>query len=142
VRYICTIHSQTHTFAGNEGSPGGDRDGDAPLARVVVSGPCPRQAAARAYVECVGRSRARLLREKHNTPRRVAAQEANPRAIAASLRKMKRPQGDCYLLDNFVQSWSIVVEAVVPMPASPSRPRRLRLPHPVLARLCRTPLPN
>jgi len=142
VRYICTIHSQNHTFAGKQDFAGSGADSDGPLARLVVSGSSPRQAAARAYVECVGRTRARLMREKLNAPRSVAAQEANPRAIAASLRKTKRPQGDCYLLDNFVEGWLITVESVVPTPPSSPRPRRIRLPHPILQHFLRTPCPN
>jgi hypothetical protein len=141
VRFICTIYSQTQTFAGTKSTADGDRDPDGALAKVVVSGASQRDAAARAYVECVGRQRARLLREKHNMPRRRAAQESNRKAIAASLRKTK-PQGSCYLLDNFVEGWLIAVEPVVPMPASSPLPRRLRLPHPLLVHLSRIPLSN
>jgi hypothetical protein len=141
VRYICTIYSLEHTFAGKQNPAGGGADADGPLGKVVVSGSSPRQAAARAYVECVGHSRARLLREQHGMPRSVAAQEANPRAIAASLRKTKRTPGDCYLLDNFLEGWLITVDSVVPTPPAP-RLRRLRLPHPLLVHLSRTPLSN
>ena len=142
MRYICTIYSHDHTFAGKQGFAGGDADGDASLARVVIAAPSPRDAAARAYVECIGRARARLMREKRQAPRSVAAQETNPRAIAASLRKTGRPQGECYLLDNYVAGWCITVEPVVPtLPSSPL-PRRVRLPHPLLVHFSRTPLPN
>jgi hypothetical protein len=142
VRYICTIYSNDHTFAGKKGFAGGGCQGDAPLAQVVVSGESPRQAAAQAYVECVGRARARMLREKHTAPRSVTAQETNPRAIAASLRKTRRPQGEGYLLDNFLEGWWITVESVLPMPTAPRRPRRVRLPRPLLHHFLRTPLPN
>ncbi len=143
MRYLCTIYSHDHTFAGKQGFAGDtSADGDGPLAQVVVSGASPRQAAAQAYVECVGRARARLLREKHQAPRRVTAQETNPKAIAASLRKMRCPQGDGYLLDNFLEGWWITVESVVPMPTPSPRRRRIRLSPPLLHRFLRTPLPN
>jgi hypothetical protein len=140
VRYICTIYS--HTFAGKQGFAGGDADGDGALGKVVVSAASPREAAARAYVECIGRTRARTMREKLGAPRSLAAQETNPRAIAASLRKLKRSQGECYLLDNYVEGWLITVESVVPTPPDSPRLRRVRLPHPLLVHFSRTPLPN
>jgi hypothetical protein len=142
VRYLCTIYSHDHTFAGKQGFAGDDADGNAALGRLVVSGSSPRQAAARAYVECVGRTRARMMREKRKAPRSVAAQEANPRAIAASLRKIRRSWGDCYLLDNFVEGWLITVESVVPTPPRSPRLRGARLPHLLLLQFSRTPLPN
>jgi hypothetical protein len=142
VRYLCTIFSHNPTFAGSSGFAGNSTDAETPLARLVVAAASPRDAAACAYVECVGRTRARLLRHKEGMPRSVAALEANPRAIAASLRKMKRRQGAGYLLDNLVEGWSILVDAVVPTPASPRQPRPIRLPHPLLLHFLRTPLPN
>jgi hypothetical protein len=142
VRYLCTIYSQNHTFAAKPGFASDDADSDGPVGKVVVSGTSPRQAAARAYVECVGRTRARMMREKQQAPRWLAAQEANPRAIAASLRKTKVTQGHCYLLDNLVEGWLITVESVVPMPPSSPRLRRVRLPHPLLIHFLRTPLSN
>jgi hypothetical protein len=141
VRYICTIYSHNHTLAAKQGFVDDAGDGDGPVGKVVVSGASPRQAAARAYVECIGRTRARMMREKRALPRSAAAQEANPRAIAASLRKTRWPQGDCYLLDNFLDGWLITVEPVVPTPPAP-RLRRVRLPHPLLVHLSRTPLLN
>src|SRR5262249_53943656 len=115
-----------------------------PLARVLVSGSSKRQAAARAYVECVGRERARLMREERRLPGRVVKQETNARAIAASLRKVNRSGSDCYLLDNLVQGWHVHVEPVVDAPRTASSPRRpLRLPSSLLLRhLLRTPSSN
>jgi hypothetical protein len=140
VRYFCTIYTHDCTFATTQGSSAdGDQSGGTPLARVLVSGSSKRQAAAQAYVECVGRERARLMRELGS--RRLAKQEMNARAIAASLRKTNRSGGDCYLLDNYVEGWYVHVEPVIDLPR-PASPRRLRLPHPLLVRLSRTPSPN
>ena len=145
MRYFCTIYTHDRTFATTQGSTDGGRGdsqtegGGEPVARVLVSGVSKREAAARAYVECVGRDRARLLRERQTT-RRVAKQQTNARAIAASLRKLNRSGGDCYLMDDLVEGWFVHVEPVVDLPR-PS-PRRLRLPHNTLVRLCRTPSLN
>jgi hypothetical protein len=141
VRYTCTIYTHDRTFAIQQGAMG-DGDpcgGDAPLAQVLVSGASKREAAARAYVQCVGRDRARLLREQLRISPRLARQETNARAIAASLRKTSRSGGECYLMDNYVEGWYIHVEPVVDLP----RPSlcRLRLPHSLLLRLS-PPSPN
>jgi hypothetical protein len=140
VRYFCTVYTADRTLAATQttAAPDGDPAG-APVGRVLTSGSSKRQAAARAYVECVGRERARLLRERFGA--RLAKQEMNANAIAASLRKTNRSGMECYLLDNYVESWYVCVEPVVDAPR-PATPRRLRLPHPLLAHLCRTPSPN
>ncbi len=83
-----------------------------PLAHVEVSGKSLREAAARAYVKCVGRGRAKQMREKLTASRQVIAQETSCKAIAASLRKTARRFGECYELDNFLVAWSIKVEPV------------------------------
>jgi hypothetical protein len=141
VRYFCTIYTHDCTFATKQGnSSDGDLAADAPLARVLVSGSNQREAAARAYVQCVGRERARLLREQFGS-RRLAKQETNAKGIAASLRKTSRSGGECYLMDNYVEGWYIHVEPVVNMP-QPASPRRLRLPASLLRHLSRTPSPN
>lgn len=146
MRYFCTIYTHDQAAVSTQakgGSSGGSQTatdgGGMPLARVLVSGATKREAAARAYVECVGRERARLLMRQQEA-RRVAKQETNARAIAASLRKINRSGDECYLMDNFIEGWYVHVEPVVDLPA-PS-PRRLRLPHPRLVHLCRTPSPN
>ena len=140
VRYFCTIYTHDCTFATTQGTPAdGDPADGTPLARVLVSGSSKRQAAAQAYVECVGRERARLMRERFGS--RLAKQETNARAIAASLRKTNRSGSECYLLDNYVESWYVHVEPVISVPL-PSSPRRLRLPHPLLVRLSRAPSLN
>src|SRR5262249_19035368 len=114
---------------------------DAPLGRVLVSGANMREAAARAYVQCVGRERSRRLREELQAPRRLARQETNYKAIAASLRKTSRSGSDCYPLDNFIEGLFIHFDPVVNLPR-PSSPPRLRLPHPLLSHLLRTPSQN
>ena len=139
MRYLCTIFSDG-TFGGGSA----DRPGDGPTLSVVatrigVSGRSLREAAARAYIRCVGRQRARLMRVKRKAPRRLAAQETNVRAIAASLRLTSGRHGTCYQLDNLVEVWYITVEPV-PTPAHPSRPPRSARSH--LLRLLRSPSPN
>jgi hypothetical protein len=145
VRYFCTIYTHDCTPVTQGKTDGGsgsqtDGGGGTPVARVLVSGASKREAAARAYVECVGRERARLLRERQ-MPRRVAKLETNARAIAASLRKINRSGGECFLMDNLVEGWYVHVEPVVDLPR-PTSPQRLRLPHPSLVHLSRTPSPN
>jgi hypothetical protein len=137
VRYLCTIYNHAYTVGATHAFTGTDPSFDSPLARVVVSGPSLRQAAARAYVKCVGKKRAEQMRKRLEMPRGVIAQETNRRAIAASLRKTARRIGECYELDNFVEAWFIKVEPV-PSP----RPSHLRLPHPTLLHLSRTPFPS
>jgi hypothetical protein len=144
VRYFCTIYTHDCTLATKQGTPAtgeGDPAGG-PLGRVLVSGATMREAAARAYVQCVGRERARLMQEQLAAPRRLARQETNTKAIAASLRKMSRSGDDCYLLDNFVEGWFIHVEPVLNLPCPSSRPRKLRLPTSRLLSLSHTPSPN
>lgn len=143
MRYFCTIYTHdctpatTATTTSSDGDPAGS-----PLAQVLVSGETMRDAAARAYVQCVGRERARMLQEQLRAPRKLARQETNAKAIAASLRKTKRSGGECYLLDNYAEGWYIHVEPVVNMPGASSRLRKLRLPHKRLLHLSRTPSPN
>ena len=90
MRYACTIYTHEYMFGGNRGFTGGDPVFDSPLAHVVVSGDNLREAAARAYVQCVGRLRARRMRQNPSAPRAVIAQETSCKAIAASLRKTAR----------------------------------------------------
>jgi hypothetical protein len=146
VRYFCAIYTHQYTLTGTQSCAKGEPGPDALVARVVVSGGSQREAAARAYVQCVGRERARQLQEERRAPRHVARQETNSRAIAASLRKTTRTAGTCYLMDNLVEGWSITVEPLVPMsrtqPRPHSRPCRLRLPQPIFAQLSRSPSPN
>ncbi len=131
MRYQCTIFTHSYTFGGGVGT---EPSFDDPMADVVVSGGTMREAAARAYVKCVGRDRARRLagRVPHN-------QEASLRAIAASLRKVSRRIGEVFELDNAVEAWLIKVE---PAPATSPRLSRLRLPSRVLLHLCRNASPN
>lgn len=139
MRYFCTIYTRECTPASTT-TAGGSGGGDgSPLARVSVSGSSKRRAAAQAYVECVGRERARLMRERL-VPARLARLQADADAIAASLRKVNRSGSDCYLLDDLAQGWFVHVEPVVDAPRT--SPRRLRLPVPLLLHLHRTPSPN
>jgi hypothetical protein len=142
VRYTCTIWTHGETFGGRLGFVGTDPVCDMPLAHVVVSGRSLREAAARAYVKCVGRSRARHMRAKLSAPRQVIAQETNCKAIAASLRKTARRDGECYELDNFLVAWSIKVEPVVSNPRPSRQLSRLRLCPSRLLHLSSSPSPN
>jgi hypothetical protein len=121
---------------------------------VEVAAGNQREAAARAYVLHVGRQRARLLRQRPGAPRNLIAQETNPTAIAASLRKLRTPLGEGYEMDNLRESWFITVEqrpanpsldrlsslslASSHRPRSRSRLRRLRLSPSQLHRLLRS----
>jgi hypothetical protein len=141
VRYTCTIYSHDYRFGGVQAFTGSDPVLETPLAHVEVSGRTLREAAARAYVKCVGRQRARQMRAKATAPREVIAQETSCKAIAASLRKTARRIGECYEMDNFVKGWFIKVEPV----SNPRLSRRLcklHLPIPLLQHLSSSPSPN
>ena len=70
MRYTCTIYNHDYTFGGDRGFLGSEPVFEAPLAHVVVSGASLREAAARAYVKCVGRQRANQMRQNQHAPRR------------------------------------------------------------------------
>jgi hypothetical protein len=138
MRYLCTIYSHETTVAGKKGFFGTEPSDGPPVARVLVSGSSLREAAASAYVRCVGQERARWLRQSTQAPAQVIAQETNRKAIAASLRKVHRRFGECYEMDNLVDAWSIKVD---PVPTT-RLPRRLRLSNPLLYHYSRTSSPN
>lgn len=121
--YLCTIYRHDYTFGGTKGFTGTEPAYESPVARVRVSGSSLRHAAARAYVRAVGRRRAATLRRQARVPDPVIAQETSPRAIAASLRKTVRRNGEGFELDLFLVSWFIRVEAVpAPLPFPHSLP--------------------
>lgn len=138
MRYLCTIYSHPCTFASQNLFRGTEPGFDVPVARVVVTGSSLRQAAARAYVRCIGRQRALWLRQNPHAPHDVVADETSPRAIAPSLRKVARRIGECYEMDNFVDAWSIKVD---PAP-SRSRSRRSRSSSSRLYHLSHSASPN
>ncbi len=135
MRYLCTIYNRDFAFGGPN---------SVLVGTTTVGARNLREAAARAYVRCVGRKRAVVLRQELKAPRAVIAQETNVRAIAVSLRKTSTRMGDCYLLDNMVEAWDIHVEPV--RSTSPQQPQRpfhlLRLPQPFLWHLLQRPSPN
>jgi hypothetical protein len=136
VLYFCTLYKRDYTFGGKQGYTGMEPACGEPQARVTVSAGSLREAAACAYIRCVGRQRVRNLRRQQVAPAKVLALQTNPRAIAASLRKTSGRMGEGYELDHVDRSWFI---QVCPLPTSP---RRLRLSARRLLRLCRTPFPN
>jgi hypothetical protein len=142
VRYTCTIYGHDYTFGGSESFTGTDPVFDEPLNRVVVSGRSFRDAAARAYVQCVGRGRAAQLRRQRRAPRKVVAQETSCKAIAACLRKAIWHIGECYEMDNFLQAWIIKVEPVLSRPRLSRQPSSPRLSTSRLIQLSSFPSPN
>ena len=136
MRYHCTIYSHAYTVAGTEAFGGTEPAFDAPMADVMVKADGARHAAARAWVRCVGRERARLLERSSPGNPKAGAQEANPRAVAASLRKTPSRIGEVFAMDNVLEAWFIKVE-----PACPRLPR-LRLSPRLLWRLLRNASPN
>lgn len=139
MRYLCTIYTQDCSFAARKTFAETEPRFDSPLASVIVEGSSLRDAAARAYVRCVGRHRARGLRRKAVIPNEVIAQETSPRAIAASLRKVARRVGECYEMDNLVEAWSIQVQLAA---RNTRLPRRSRLSSRLLRHSARFPSPN
>jgi len=135
MRYLCTIYNRDFAFGGPK---------SVLVGTATVRGRNLREAAARAYVYCVGHKRARILREQIKAPRAAVAGETDVQAIAVSLRKTSTRFGNRYLLDNMVEGWDIHDEPAT----SPSSPRpeprlqRARLPHPVLLHFLQRPSSN
>ena len=129
MQFVCTIYGHDYSAGGPPAWLSARPVLVTAPRTVTVSGGNLREAAARAYVRCVGRRRARLLCSRQHAPRRVALQEADAKAIAASLRKTPSPGGACYQLDNLVEAWFIRVEAAPPLPRRPLL-RQLRQPPP------------
>ena len=71
MRFLCTIHGHDYTAGGPRAWLNAEPVCVTVLPSVTVSGPNGREAAARAYVRCVGRERARRMSRQH-APRRVA----------------------------------------------------------------------
>jgi hypothetical protein len=142
VLYTCTIYSHDYTFGGAKGFTGTDPVFAGPTVQVEVSATSMRQAAARAWVKCIGRARAKRLARKPGAPREIAAQEKSCKAIAASLRKTVRRIGECYELDNFVEAWFIKVAAVSSRQSSSVRLHGPRISLPLLHHLSSSPSPN
>ncbi len=94
--------------------------------RAVVRAADPRSAAAKLYVRCVGRPRARLLTAVKAGALQVRG-ETEWREIAPALMRTGSRLDHCYCLDNATESWLIaVVPAPVPLP-SRRRPSRRHL---------------
>ncbi len=138
MRFLCTIYSRDCTFGASNSTRVGS---------VTVRGNTLREAAARAYVACVGKKRAQVMREVMQAPRAQVAEQTNVRAIAVCLRKTAGRGSACYLLDNMLEAWDIHVEPTN-APSRPSLPlprplgRRLRLSPPALLPLLQRPSPN
>jgi hypothetical protein len=103
-------------------------------ADVFVEAGTRREAAARAYVLCVGRKKSR-----QRSRQALENLEGCPAAIACSLRRTQTRVGEVYELDNVTESWLIKV-----VPATPPS-LRLTSPRPTIPRLihlCRIISPN
>jgi hypothetical protein len=132
MRYLCTVYNRDYTLGSSQ---------TVVVGTATVAGHTVREAAARAYVRCVGSQRARVMQQKCKAPRAVIAQETNFRAIAACLRKTSTRLGDWYRFDNLVEAWDIHVEPLpASPPSSPRLPERRSLPPlPVLLALLQRP---
>ncbi|MFO0842065.1 MAG: hypothetical protein U0797_06635 [Gemmataceae bacterium] len=139
MRYLCTIYTHNCTLAGARTFQGTEPAFDSPAGAILVRGSSERDAAARAYVQAVGHGRARGMRKQGVVREEIIAQETNPRAIAASLRKVTGRAGVLYEMDNFADAWSIRVQAAS---CSPRLLRRSRLKSRLLYRSSRFPSPN
>jgi hypothetical protein len=122
--FFCAIWNHDYTFG--EGT-GGTQPA---LADVTLVGTArvragsARAAAAKGYVRCVGRGRARLLKDVLKAPPALVQQETDWRAIAPGLMRSSNRLGDCYCFDNLVEAWYITVEPT----SSPTPSHRLPLP--------------
>jgi hypothetical protein len=141
VTFFCTIWNRDGTFGeGMVGRQPGKADVTLVGTARVRAG-SRRAAAAKGYVRCVGRGRARLLKDVLEAPPALIQQEIDWRAIAPGLMRSSGRLGDCYCFDNLVETWYITVEPTAsPSPSLPSRhPSRLS---PSLWHSLLHPLPN
>jgi hypothetical protein len=119
--FLCTIYNHDYTF-GPAGEP--TPAGVTLVGQAAVRAGSARAAAAKGYVRCVGRPRARLLAQLLPAGAVQRRHETDWRAIAPGLMRSSGRMGDCYCFDNLVEAWYIqVVPAAVPLPA-----KRLRHP--------------
>ncbi len=116
--FFCAVWNHDYTFGGGTG---GTQPGLADVTLVGtarVKARSARAAAAKVYVRCVGRGRARLLKDVLKAPPSLVQQETNWRAIAPGLMRSSNRLGDCYCFDNLVEAWYITVEPTLsPMPS-------------------------
>jgi hypothetical protein len=133
--YACTLFNWDYTLGEETTEVGRWLLSVLPVATIVVQARNRREAAARAYVRCVGSKRAKFLREALQAPPAVVKHEMSPRAIAPALARMPGGSGHCYCLDNMVEAWLITAEPLSSVPVGPpthpsglsSSPRRHRL---------------
>ncbi len=122
--FFCAIWNHDYTLGDKTG---GTQPGVADVTLVGtarVRAGSPRAAAAKGYVRCVGRGRARLLKDFLQASPTLIQQETDWRAIAPGLMRSSNRLGDCYCFDNLVEAWYITVEPA----SSPTPSRRLPLP--------------
>jgi hypothetical protein len=136
VTFLCTIFSQDSAFGTGESGPQGQPA--TLVGTTTIRAASPRLAAAKGYVRCVGRDRAWLLKEVLHAPAGVVRQEIDWKALAPGLMRSETQLGDCYCLDNLVDTWLIKVEPA--RLASPSRRRSRRREH--LFQSLQRPSPN
>jgi hypothetical protein len=111
--FFCAVYSQDLTLGGKEPTPAGVTL----VGQTAVRAAGPRQAAAKGYVRCVGRRRARLLKDVFQAPQTCVENETNWRAIAPGLMRSSNRLGDCYCFDNVLEAWYILVSpAALPLP--------------------------
>jgi hypothetical protein len=138
--FVCTIYNHDYTFG-----KGGEASSACMtlIAQTAIRAGSPRSAAAKVYVRCVGRRRARLLHDVFQAPPSLIQNETNWRAIAPGLMRSSSRLGDCYCFDNLVEAWYIVVTpTTLPLPAK-RLPQSSRQPLPRrLLRSLRSPSLN
>lgn len=119
--YTCAIWNHDCTFPGGTARP----SCLTLVATTRVKANSSRAAAAKGYVRCVGRRRARLLQEVLHAPAALIRQETDWRAIATSLMRSPDRLGDCYCFDNLVEAWYITVQPARHAPSRRSLSSRL-----------------
>jgi hypothetical protein len=138
--YRCTIYNFDYTF--------GEYDDKGcmffvPAERVAIATTWARgelEAAAKSYCRTVGRERVRILR-KLNAPEVIIKLNRDWRTMAACLSLTTIWLGDCYFIDNKVESFYIRVESNFTVSPSLQWTNRLRRRWRLLLAL-RPPKPN
>lgn len=133
--YLCSLYNYDHTFGEfiDESDTLRFRHCLVPAVFetwVEIVAQSARHAAALAYVQGVGRNKARLMKEM-KAPQVFIRSETSPRAVAKLLGRTRIWAGKCLFFDNGIETWYIRVQRQHAVdPATMGRGRTQKRPRP------------
>jgi hypothetical protein len=133
--YLCCLYNHDHTFGEfiDESDTLRFRHCLVPAVfetSVHLVGQSGRHAAALAYVQAIGRNRARRMK-KMKAPAFMIKAETSPRAVAKLLGRTRIWAGKCLFFDNGIETWYIRVQRLHAVdPATIRRGRTQKRPGP------------